>query len=154
MMINNSYPNGDESQAQDPDPSDQDSQYAPILGYYEHMPPSNYGFSPSPDRCPQDGPDPLFSTQPETNKLLQHSEWEVNREDDEIPTSFTTPAKVESLDRRHPAGRTAYPPESSSFITARFVYVNQVIRIADRDRNVLWSRNRSARPMVKMDTST
>lgn len=35
-MVDYPYPNGDESQAQKPDPSDQDSQYAPTPGYYEH----------------------------------------------------------------------------------------------------------------------
>ncbi|KAI1833425.1 hypothetical protein DTO013E5_8435 [Penicillium roqueforti] len=87
-MINHFYPNGDESQPQDLDPSDQDSQYAPTPGYYEHTPPSEYGFSPSPNRCPQDGSEPLLSIPPETNKLLQLSEWEANRPDDELPASF------------------------------------------------------------------
>ncbi|CAI7656173.1 unnamed protein product [Penicillium palitans] len=87
-MTNHLYPNGDESQAQDLDPSDQDSQYAPTPGYYEHTPPSEYGFSPSPNRFPQDGSEPLLSTLPETNKLLQLSEWEANRPDDELPVSF------------------------------------------------------------------
>jgi hypothetical protein len=87
-MINHFYPNGDESQAQNLDPSDQDSQYAPTPGYYEHTPLSEYGFSPSPNRCPQDGSEPLLSTPPEANKLLQLSEWEANRPDDELPASF------------------------------------------------------------------
>ncbi|CAG7989657.1 unnamed protein product [Penicillium salamii] len=87
-MINHFFPNGDESQAQDLDPSDQDSQYAPTPGYYLHTPPSEYGFSPSPSRCPQDGAEPLIFTQPETNKLLQLSEWEANRPDEELSASF------------------------------------------------------------------
>jgi hypothetical protein len=74
--------------AQIPDPSDQDSQYAPTPGFYGYTPPSEYGFSPSPDRCPQDGSEPLLSTQPEINKLLQLSEWEANRPDDELSASF------------------------------------------------------------------
>jgi hypothetical protein len=61
-MINHSYPNGDKSQAYDPYPSDQDSQYAPTLGYYEHTPPSEYGFSPSPNICPQDDPELLVAS--------------------------------------------------------------------------------------------
>lgn len=36
-MINHYYPNSDESQAQAPDASDQDSQYTPTPGY-EHTP--------------------------------------------------------------------------------------------------------------------
>ena len=87
-MINHSFSNCDESQAQDLDPSDQDSQYAPTPGYYVHTPPSEYGFSPSPNRCPHDGAEPLLSTPAETSKLLQLSEWEANRPDDELPASF------------------------------------------------------------------
>ncbi|CAG7971114.1 unnamed protein product [Penicillium salamii] len=87
-MINHFFPNGDESQAQDLDPSDQDSQYTPTPGYYVHTPPSEYRFSPSPSCCPQDDAEPLLSTQPETNKLLQLSEWEANRPDDKLSASF------------------------------------------------------------------
>ncbi|CAG7933510.1 unnamed protein product [Penicillium olsonii] len=87
-MINHLYLNGDESQAQGPDHSDQDSQYAPTPGFYGYTPPSNYGISPSPDRCPQDGFEDLLATQPEINELLQLSEWEVNRPDDELSASF------------------------------------------------------------------
>ncbi|CAG7985292.1 unnamed protein product [Penicillium salamii] len=87
-MINHFFPNGDDSQAQNLDPSDQDSQYATTPGYYVHMPPSEYGFSPSPSCCPQDGAEPLLSTQAETKKLLQLSEWEANRPDDELSANF------------------------------------------------------------------
>ncbi|CAG7991041.1 unnamed protein product [Penicillium salamii] len=59
-----------------------------LNGYYVHTPPSEYGFSPSPNRLPQDGAEPLLSTQPEINKLLQLSEWEANRLDDELSTIF------------------------------------------------------------------
>lgn len=88
----------------------QDSQYAPTPGYYEHTPPSEYGFSPSPDRCPQDGPDPLFSTQPEVNKLLQLSEWEANRPDDELPASFAAcPRWSRKSGLASPRGETGLP---------------------------------------------
>jgi hypothetical protein len=87
-MINHFYPNGDESHAQALDPSDQDSQYAPTPGYYEHTSPSEYGFSPSPNRWPQDHSESLLSTPPDINKLLQLSEWEASRPDDELPASF------------------------------------------------------------------
>jgi hypothetical protein len=69
-------------------PSDQDSQYAPTPGYYEHTPLSEYGFSLSPNRCPQDGSEPILSITPEIHKLLQLSEWEANRLDDELSASF------------------------------------------------------------------
>ncbi|CAG8051694.1 unnamed protein product [Penicillium nalgiovense] len=72
-MINHLYLNGDESQAQSPNHSDQDLQYASTPGFYGHTPPSEYGISPLPDQI---------------NKLLQLSEWEVNRPDDELSTSF------------------------------------------------------------------
>lgn len=93
-MINHFFPNGDESQAPELNPSDQDPHYAPTLGYYVHTPPSEYGFNPSPNRCPQDTvaprtvPSPYSQPPPETNKLLQLSEWEANRPDDELPASF------------------------------------------------------------------
>lgn len=64
------------------------AQYAPTPGYYVHTPPSEYGASPSLNRYPRDGAEPLLSTPPETNKLLQLSEWEANRPDDELPASF------------------------------------------------------------------
>ncbi|CAG8428784.1 unnamed protein product [Penicillium salamii] len=53
-IINHLYLNDNESQAQDLNPPDQDSQYAPTPGYYIHTPPSEYRFSPSPNHLPQD----------------------------------------------------------------------------------------------------
>ncbi|CAI7646689.1 unnamed protein product [Penicillium pancosmium] len=85
MMVSHSYPNGDESLAQDAYFPDQDSQYAPTPGYYEQTPSSEYGFSPSPARCPQDGPDAFSSPQPDAPKLLQLFEWEASNPDDELP---------------------------------------------------------------------
>jgi hypothetical protein len=84
-MITNFYLNGVGFQAQDPGYSDQDSQYAPTPGYYE---PSECGFSPSPNYCPQNGPELLVSTLPEALKLLQLSDWEANRPDDKLPACF------------------------------------------------------------------
>ena len=110
-MINHFFSNSDESQAQDLDPSDQDSQYAPTPGYYVHTP--EYGFSPSPNRCPQGGAEPLPSTQPEINKLLQLSEWEANRPDDELSASFiryTIEWKVKVNNRSVSEDTSAYWP--------------------------------------------
>jgi len=87
-MVNHFYSIGYESQAQGHDRSDLRNT-PPASGYYELTPPSEYGLSPSPDRCPQDGPELLFSTEPDTSKLLQISEWEANRQNDELPASFT-----------------------------------------------------------------
>jgi hypothetical protein len=84
-MINHSYPNGDESLAQEADFLEQDSQYAPTPGYYEQTPPPEYGFSPSPARCSQDGPESFSSPQPKAPKLLQLFEWEASNPVDELP---------------------------------------------------------------------
>jgi hypothetical protein len=83
-MINLSYPNGDESLAQEADFPDQDSQYTPTPGYYEQTPPSDYGFSTSPARCPQDRPESFTSPKPGIPKLLQLFEWEASSPDDEL----------------------------------------------------------------------
>ncbi|CAI7621271.1 unnamed protein product [Penicillium pancosmium] len=85
MMINHSYPNGDESLAQEANFPDQDSQYARTQGYYEQTPSSEYGLSPSPGRCHQDGLDPFSSPQPDPPKLLQLFEWEASSPDKELP---------------------------------------------------------------------
>ncbi|CAI7620636.1 unnamed protein product [Penicillium manginii] len=72
-------------QTQEADFPDQDSQYAPTPGYSEQTPSSEYGFSPSPARYPQDSPDSFSSPQPDTPKLLQLCEWEASNPNDELP---------------------------------------------------------------------
>ncbi|KAJ6016425.1 hypothetical protein N7540_011016 [Penicillium herquei] len=95
-MINYWPSDQNNSQAQVPDLSDQDSQYAPTLGYDNNTPPSCYAFSPSP-AChlqddsqdgPQNGPVALSLQQQEIAKLLQFCEWEASRPDDDVPSNF------------------------------------------------------------------
>ncbi|KAJ5917572.1 hypothetical protein N7466_011126 [Penicillium verhagenii] len=82
-MINHTYPNGDESQTQNPDPSAR-IRNSPPLQYIANT------------RYPQNMDSALHRTAaPRTvlslskiNNLLQLSEWEVNTPDDELPVSF------------------------------------------------------------------
>lgn len=87
-MFNDSLCDRFDSQAHTPDVLDQDSQYAPTPGYYDHTPPSGYGFSPSPDCYTQDGPAAPSSPQQDNLRLLQLCEWEEGRTDDALPPNF------------------------------------------------------------------
>ncbi|KAJ5823007.1 hypothetical protein N7447_005347 [Penicillium robsamsonii] len=84
-MFNDSFCDHSDSQAHTRDLSCQDWQYAPTPGYYDHTPPSEYGFSPSPDCYTQDGPAAPSSPQEDNPRLLQLCEWEECRTDDELP---------------------------------------------------------------------
>lgn len=55
-MINDSFCNHHDSRAHRFDVSDQDWQYALMLGYCDRTQPSGYGFSPSPDHYTQNMP--------------------------------------------------------------------------------------------------
>lgn len=87
-MFNDSFADRLDSQAHTPDVSDQDWQYAPTPGYFDHTPPSGYGFSPSPDFYTQDGPAAPPFPQQDNPRLLQLCEWEEGRPDDELPQHF------------------------------------------------------------------
>jgi hypothetical protein len=87
-MFNASFSDRFDSHAHTPDASDQDWQSAPTPGYYDHTPPSECGFSPSPDCYTQDGPAALSSLQEDNPRFLQLREWEEYRTDDEPPPHF------------------------------------------------------------------
>ena len=84
-MSNDAFADRLDSQAHTPDVADQDWQYAPTPGYYDHTPPSGYGFSPSPDCYTQDGPAASSFLQQDNPRLLQFCESEGDIPGDELP---------------------------------------------------------------------
>jgi hypothetical protein len=86
-MTASSYCNENDLQPYDLDAVDQDSQYAPTLGYVGHASASRSGLSPSPRYFSETDTEELSQNVPNRPRLLQSSEMNGGLLSDELPAS-------------------------------------------------------------------